>query len=103
MLSDFLWVSFCKVKFHTNTNTQTHFHTQFTGKMTGGMTIEGRIDFQLGIATSSSTNTLNSQSVVYGGDPYVAGWITKQNQPDLAKQLFSTWKSSLGSNPIVVR
>jgi len=73
------------------------------GKMSGAMSFEGRIDFELGISTMSEVSTLSSQSVVYGGDPYVAGWITVQDQPDVAKQMFSAWKKSLAANPVVVR
>lgn len=73
------------------------------GKMTGGMTLEGRVDFEFGIVTLSEASTLNSNSAVYGGDPYCSGWVSAQNAPDEARQLFSAWKNSLAANPITVR
>jgi len=73
------------------------------GKMSGAETISGKIEFDFGLLTTSTSSTSTSNSAVLGGDTYCSGWVAASNEPDVARQLFAAWKRGLAANPAVVR
>ena len=74
-----------------------------SGKMSGAETLSGTINFDFNLLSYSDASLTLSNSAVLGGDVYCSGWVSKQDEPDVARQLFATWKEGLASNPAVVR
>jgi len=70
---------------------------------TGGTKVN--LDLNVGIQdlkTSVQTNT-TSTATIYGGDAQFTDFVLKAGDPDAAKLLYESWKSTLYDNPVGVR
>jgi len=68
-----------------------------------GTSISGSIGFNYADTTLQLQTQTTSMSILYGGDPKFTDFVLSAGDPDAAKELYESWKSTLLENPVGVR
>jgi len=76
-------------------------NAKFNQAAGGTVTVGLGVNFQQ--AQVEVTSTTTSDSIIYGGDPSFTDFVLSAGDPDSAKLLFESWKSSLVTNPVTIR
>jgi len=70
---------------------------------TGTDKVEGELDVDYKQTEKRVTQETTSSSEIYGGDPEFTDFVLTAGDPDAAKLLFESWKSTLITNPVTIR
>jgi len=68
-----------------------------------GTSISGSIGFNYANTVVQLQTETTAMSILYGGDPKFTDFVLAASDPDSAKELYESWKSTLLENPVGVR